>query len=373
MQLFVSEFICSGACPETKDYESLRGEGLAMLLALLADLAAVPQCHLVTTWDARLPLPELGAVDWRRVTQGPQQETELFCQLAGESDLTLVVAPESNGILSDRCRLVDASQGTLAGCSSIAVETCSDKLAVSEILEQHGVPTPITTSLSADVDPIGEFPFVIKPRHGAGSRHTRLIRNQREWDACRHAVRRSVLPEMLQQEFQSGIPRSVVVLVDADDESFQMWPFCHQQFSQDGRFEFLGGRIDSASFPSAQLEDNLKIICRCVSGLRGYVGIDLVCPSDGSPPSIIDLNPRLTTAFLGYRRLAMDNLGSWLIGSNHGKRVRWRSEPVDFDCGDVASVMSTSTLYSSSMIHCEKETPKSSAASCEVEHPRDVR
>ena len=57
MRLFVSEYLCSGAWPEPELPPSLAREGRAMLLALLTDLAVLPDVTLWTTWDARLGEP----------------------------------------------------------------------------------------------------------------------------------------------------------------------------------------------------------------------------------------------------------------------------------------------------------------------------
>lgn len=306
-----------------------------MLLALLTDLSALPGCRVVTTWDARLPLPDIKSIDWQLVTGGPRQERELFRRLTTESDATLVVAPETDGLLRERTQIVCASQGRLAGCLPAAVAVCTDKLAVHRLLQQNGIPTPLTAPLGAEAEPIADFPLVIKPRDGAGSLHTRLIQDRREWEACRRAVGRRRLPEMIQQEFQSGLPRSLVVLVPDGGQPCQVWPGCTQRFSRDGRFTFLGGQIEPAGLWSPELHNNLQLICREVSGLRGYVGIDLMCPMDGGSPRILDINPRLTTSYLGYRRLAVDNLGAWLIGRHQRRPVRWCSQSVAFDSADI--------------------------------------
>ena len=322
----------------------MRGEGQAMLLAVLDALSDVPDCRVASTWDARWPVPQMEFVDWHLITQGPRQESDLFCQLASESEISLIIAPESNGILSDRCRLVEVSGGKLAGPSSLAVATCSDKLLVCDLLTQHGIPTPPTTPLMEGVEPLDSFPLLIKPRDGAGSQHTRLITNQQDWNACQHDVQQGVLPAMIQQVFQPGIPRSVALLVDAAESTVQFWPACDQRFSHDGHFEFLGGRIDSASALSPSLCQDLSKLCRCLSGLQGYIGVDLICPSDGARPWVVDINPRLTTSFLGYQRLTADNLGEWLIGHNGDRHVRWSGRTVEFG--------SSNTAHDASVIVC---------------------
>jgi hypothetical protein len=73
--------------------------------------------------------------------------------------------------------------------------------------------------------------------------------------------------------------------------------------------------------------------CRSVPGIRGYVGIDLVVP-DQAPhrPVVVEINPRLTTSYLGYRALAENNLAEWMLLPGRFERcVRWRKDFVEFD------------------------------------------
>jgi predicted ATP-grasp superfamily ATP-dependent carboligase len=52
-----------------------------------------------------------------------------------------------------------------------------------------------------------------------------------------------------------------------------------------------------------------------VDGISGYVGVDLVLgdPPDGSGDVAIEINPRLTTSYVGLRALAEFNLAETLL------------------------------------------------------------
>jgi predicted ATP-grasp superfamily ATP-dependent carboligase len=45
----------------------------------------------------------------------------------------------------------------------------------------------------------------------------------------------------------------------------------------------------------------------CFPGLKGYIGVDLILNEKG--PVIVDVNPRLTTSFIGLSRVAGFNFG----------------------------------------------------------------
>jgi len=75
----------------------------------------------------------------------------------------------------------------------------------------------------------------------------------------------------------------------------------------------------------------------CVPGLLGYVGVDLVlgAAEDGSRDFAIEINPRLTTSYLGLRQLAKSNLAEAMLSVAAGTTpdLKWRQEPVEFDVG----------------------------------------
>jgi predicted ATP-grasp superfamily ATP-dependent carboligase len=69
-----------------------------------------------------------------------------------------------------------------------------------------------------------------------------------------------------------------------------------------------------------------------VPGLKGYVGVDLVLADDGAD-QVIEINPRLTTSYLGLRALAETNLAEAMLAIATGRplpKLRWQAGPVHF-------------------------------------------
>jgi predicted ATP-grasp superfamily ATP-dependent carboligase len=67
---------------------------------------------------------------------------------------------------------------------------------------------------------------------------------------------------------------------------------------------------------------------------QGYVGVDLVLgqAEDGSGDRVIEVNPRLTTSYVGLRALARANLAAAMLAVAAGERpdLCFGSEPVEF-------------------------------------------
>ena len=67
-----------------------------------------------------------------------------------------------------------------------------------------------------------------------------------------------------------------------------------------------------------------------VSGLCGYVGVDLVLRGQDQ---VIEINPRLTTSYVGLRALAKTNLAEAMLRTVEGKAgvaLEWNAGRVRF-------------------------------------------
>jgi predicted ATP-grasp superfamily ATP-dependent carboligase len=71
-------------------------------------------------------------------------------------------------------------------------------------------------------------------------------------------------------------------------------------------------------------------LARAASDLRGFVGVDLVLGPDG--PVVIEINPRLTSSYLGLSRMAGGRIARLMLAAARGERLparlstsgRWR-------------------------------------------------
>src|SRR5687768_10806393 len=113
-----------------------------MLSAVLGDSARVPGVSVVTLLAE--DHPGLGH-PCRRVA--PPDEEAAFRTLAARADGTLVIAPETGGLLHQRCHWAEEAGGRLLGPGSEGVALAADKLALAGHLAACGVPAPPTLGL----------------------------------------------------------------------------------------------------------------------------------------------------------------------------------------------------------------------------------
>jgi predicted ATP-grasp superfamily ATP-dependent carboligase len=74
---------------------------------------------------------------------------------------------------------------------------------------------------------------------------------------------------------------------------------------------------------------------RALPKTTGYIGIDLVLGNDprASGDVVIEVNPRLTTSYVGLRAAALGNIADWMIRTASGEapQVQFSPRPLEFD------------------------------------------
>ena len=236
-----------------------------------------------------------------------------------------MIAPESDGILLARRKLVERLGGHFLGHAAEAIALCSDKLAFCEHLTRHDLPTIATQVF--DPSAIASrltFPIVVKPRDGAGSQETYLVRDEEQFATLRPTLATTFRKDGSQaivQPYLAGETLSVAAIADAGSRSVEVFPVGRQHLSDDGRFHYQGGTIPASVPNLAAAERLVRDVCRSIPGLAGYIGFDLILTPDARRLVVVEANPRLTTAYLGYRALAKENLAVRILHQNRASRA----------------------------------------------------
>lgn len=319
MRLLIYEHVCAGGLGASPP-ESLRAEGFAMLDALVADFAATPGVSVTT-----LLAPAFADLPRSRCLRDTSFDAALT-----EVDAALVVAPEFDGILARLSETVAASGVRSLGCAPDAIRLTSDKLALADVWRRANVATPAT--VADDAPPPFPPPWVVKPRDGAGSLAIRCV-NRADALAAALAEARAEAPTSLfcVQEFATGTPASVGLLV-GPRQTLALAPG-EQRLSDDGRFRYRGGRLPLGPALAERARRVALAAVACVPGLAGYVGVDLVLGATPADDRAIEINPRVTTSYVGLRRLTRANLATLWHAMLHEIAVAeptWSPAPLTF-------------------------------------------
>ncbi len=325
--IFVFEFITGGGFlaaplsdrPADPPRGSLLKEGYAMLAAMTADLVSVGSevNEVSILWDQRLAqTPPPGT---RVVPVASPAEAIAMLRREAAADWTLVIAPEFEGHLARCAGEVVAADGRLLGPGVDWIRVAADKQAMAECLAAGGVNTPEgATAGPGDPWPRNfPLPAVLKPRWGAGSAELRLLQAPlsplpaASFDAGQHCWRL--------ERFCPG--RAVSVALLRGEAGTLILPPMTQRLSSDGAFTYEGGDWPLAPAWRERATALARRALAALPGWTGYVGLDMVLgdADDGRQDVVIEVNPRLTTSYVGLRAAAQQNLAGTMLTLAEGR------------------------------------------------------
>lgn len=329
MKVFVYEWATGGGLVEEPGPmpATLAREGAAMIGGLVTDLQRIPDCQVIAFRDPRFVQLTLGNCEMVEVLSRFAHDEEID-RVAAKADATILIAPELDGILWKLARRVVAVGGKLLSPSPEFIRLAADKHKTCESLAQAGVPVPEGRVLESD-DPLpGDFtyPAVLKPIDGAGSQDTYFVRDAYDAPPA-YAWRRRL------ERYVPGMAASVGTLCGPGG-NIGLVP-CRQRISEDGRMRYLGGELP---FPTGLADRAQALAARSIAALPatvGYVGVDLILgrEPDGSEDCVIEVNPRLTTSYVGLRAAARSNLAEAMLQVARGesKTIEYGDRAIEFD------------------------------------------
>jgi predicted ATP-grasp superfamily ATP-dependent carboligase len=324
LKLLIYEYVSGGGFAEKPMPSSILSEGFGMLRTLISDFKAAG--HSVTTvLDSRLavlnPPIEADCI----VPVSSFQEAKASVQRISESaDAAYIIAPESNQVLQSLVAGIEQAGVSSLNCRASAIGKVSNKSILLEHAKQMGLPTPATTIVSALEDvaeikrTIGgklDFPLVIKPVDGVSCAGLSVVRNENQLAiAVANVIRESSSEYFMAQELIRGTAVSVSLLftgnealpISLNKQDVNLMPPESSSIYNGGQVPFNSPRKREA-FPLAET------IVRSFRGFRGYVGVDLVLTEKG--PVIIEVNPRLTTSYVGMRKIVGFNPAQAILNS----------------------------------------------------------
>jgi predicted ATP-grasp superfamily ATP-dependent carboligase len=267
-----------------------------MRRAIAADFACMKDApaRVVVTLDASLP-EDPGPWVVARIAEGEHERR--LRELAHSVDFTVLLAPETSGVLARLTHQLAQAGARMLGSSVEAVELTGDKARLAARLRALQIDTPpVQTIVLRDGLPTSaHYPAVFKPIDGAGSALTFYLAGPGSIpDAARH------LPAAILQPFVPGHPSSASFLVACDGRAWPVGMGAQRIALRDGRFEYQGGMMP-ALCRGAMPE--LQRTVRAVPDLRGFVGVDFIWDEARRSATILEINPRPTTSIVGLCRL----------------------------------------------------------------------
>lgn len=338
MKILVFEYITGGGFNRRELPNSLAGEGSLMLNALLDNLIRLKSLEITVMLDWRLD----SSIEVNTVIIGPEHDTtEEFARLVKQSDLVWPIAPEFDGILQALCQTVESFGKVLLTSPATAVAIAGNKFKTYELLNRHHITVVPTRMLCLQdagkgrerkfEDDFSPGEWMVKPVDGVGCADSYVITSRLDFEQL--AVRKSGY--VIQPHLQ-GAKTSLSCLF----KQGRGWLVCANL----QRFEFINRQYHLAEIvinhhpdlgPYQQLID--KIAC-ALPELWGYVGIDLI---ENDRTSVLEINPRLTTSFVGIYNALGINIADVVLQLLHGEPI------LDPTCNRPVTVQAKQEIHAS--------------------------
>jgi len=241
------------------------------------------------------------------VTIGPEHDiAEEFARLVKQCDLLWPIAPEFDGILQALCQTVESLGKILLTSPAAAVAIAGNKLKTYELLNQHHI-TAVPTRMFENTYMPGEW--MVKPIDGVGCEDSYVLTTRLDFEQMTMRKGQYVIQPHLQ-----GAKTSLSCLF----KQGRGWLVCaNLQY-----FEFINQQYHLTDIvvnhhPDLGLYQQLiDKIAQALPELWGYVGIDLIA---NDKTWVLEINPRLTTSFVGIHEALGINIAEAVLQLLHGE------------------------------------------------------
>jgi len=296
MRLFICEFITGGGLQDKELPDALVREGNMMLEAVLTDLLDMGIKDIITTRDDRLDALSLPIK--QIAIEGDIYRTWQSCM--DDADAVLIIAPESEDVLYNLTLMAEQSDCYLFGSSSISVQTVSSKLKTAKLLLKNKISCIETSALGDETVHESQNGWVIKPDDGVGAENCYFCADIKALDRLKDSI---CTENFVIQEYVPGVPASLSMICYQGKAQLlacnkQIFSFNPDSLIAKGELKELivNGMLEQWSLFNAIA----KNIARADTGLWGYIGVDLIIAKTGA--IVVEINPRLTTSYVGLRR-----------------------------------------------------------------------
>lgn len=327
--IFIFEYISSGGFHQAEIPPSLFCEGFAMLRTITEDFHALNfEVHLLL--DYRIShLSFLLKSTEIRLVEKHDNFLGKYKERLNRSDFCFIIAPEFSNILYKLTEIAMKTPSTVLSMGLKAIKLGASKLETYKFFQINKINTPQTWSLPLQERKMekNQFikiaskvkgPFIIKPEDGVGAESihyfndvNQLRKNYAEFEKSLEGNRNHVIQEYIPGRDLSA---SLIGFKEQDPLILSVNSQIISFINETTDSEYLGGYTPIKKLKGMKKELN-KIIPELVQvEFQGYFGLDFILNNKGQL-SYIEINPRLTTSYIGLRNIMDINPVRFILDS----------------------------------------------------------
>jgi hypothetical protein len=314
---------------------SVLSEGFGMLRTAVADFEAAG--HEVTVFlDDRLSKlnPPISA-DCTVPISYAQEAEKFLVNAAKTNDAVYVVAPETGQTLQSLVQLVRQTGKLSLNCEVSAIRKVADKTVLCKTLKKSGLSAPETMAFNIDsglaevksaIKSKLSYPVFFKPADGVSCGGLSIVKEAAQAENAIAKIRaESAGKHFIVQEFIRGEAVSVSLLCTGSEAlAISLNKQNVKLATPEAASSYEGGVVPFNHPLKHEALTMAEKVAGSSAGLRGYVGVDLVLAED--KPFVVDVNPRLTTSYVGLSRVAGFNVAEAMVSAVLKKRLPARRE-----------------------------------------------
>ena len=321
LNLLVYEHVSGGGFAGQKIPSSILSEGYGMLRTSVSDFKAAG--HNVTTFlDSRLKAfnPPIEA-DVIIPISSHKELDEALRKISQTVDAFYTIAPESERILQRLVETMGTSGAASLNCKTNAIRRASNRMTSYQALKKMGLCVPETLIVDAreNVKQIKrkiselEYPMVFKPMYGVSCSGLSVVRDESQIVAAVNKITKESLDKFfVAQRLIKGVATSVS-LISTDNQALPI-TLNKQKITlapPNSDSSYNGGTVPLHHSSEKQALRAAQLTVKSLRGLRGYIGVDVILTNE--EPVVIEVNPRLTTSYIGFREVVNFNPAQAII------------------------------------------------------------
>jgi len=168
--------------------------------------------------------------------------------------------------------------------------------------------------------------IVMKPNRGAGCTDTYVARSRADLASLPHRT------DWLVQEHVPGLAASAAFVLPRTGRPIPLRAGTQgigvERDSEAGRLNYSGGQLPlRPDLESRAIGLGLAAL-EHMTGLHGFIGIDLILGDRQQEDTLIEINARPTVAYAGLRRLAHFSIPDLMVGNS--VRIEWQPGDVRY-------------------------------------------
>jgi predicted ATP-grasp superfamily ATP-dependent carboligase len=340
-RIFIFEYVSGGGFNKDEIPISLFCEGFGMLVALIKDFMSLGY-EVCTLIDYRIHhLSTILPINNRIIVKKDDNFLNHFKILVKDSDYSFIIAPDSRNVLFNLTRIVKKYNKILLSINLEGINIGSSKMNTYEFFQKNKLLTPKTYLIpfkknKLDINFIVQKfddlkkTIIIKPEDGVGAESIFLFETKeqiknffQDYYSKIDTKRSYILQEYIEGK---DLSISLIGLQESLNKEFKN-PFILTINSQNVSIknpkydsEYLGGYTPINNYQQITLELTEILDKVDFSSFTGYFGIDLI-RSEESKYYFIEINPRLTTSYIGIRNVINQNPSKLILESKLGHSI----------------------------------------------------